>query len=278
MQKRLLLLQRFRGHFQTEVDRRFKGAKLNELYPDEGPLRRELYPKHLEFFRVGAQYRERCAMCANRIGKTLGMGGYEMALHLTGLYPSWWDGRRFNQPIEAWAAGKTNQTTRDVPQAVLLGKVIRSGKRRVMSGSGLIPAGLLGVPVFYSAGATDLVDAIAIRYATGGWSHLGFKSFTQRRGAFEGVAKHVIWLDEEPDITIYEECLIRTATTNGIIMLTFTPLEGMTATVLQFLPAHLRPQIVKPPKALFSQLGLGSPDDSRGLDAGNNVEPLFKMA
>ena len=35
---------------------------------------------------------------------------------------------------------------------------------------------------------------------------------------------------------------IRTATTDGIIMLTFTPLEGMSEVVLGFLPAEMRPQ------------------------------------
>ena len=49
----------------------------------------------------------------------------------------------------------------------------------------------------------------------------------------EGVG---IWLDEEPPLDVYGECLIRTATTNGIIMLTFTPLEGLSDTVLQFQP------------------------------------------
>jgi phage terminase large subunit-like protein len=48
----------------------------------------------------------------------------------------------------------------------------------------------------------------------------------------------VIWLDEEPDISIYGECVIRTATTSGIVMLTFTPLEGMSETVLQFMPGN----------------------------------------
>lgn len=192
-------------------------------------------------------------MCGNRVGKTLGMGGYETALHLTGEYPPWWEGRRFESPIEGWVAGKTNRTTRDIIQTTLLGKVVRVGRsHRALSGSGLIPAGLMGQPVFYSgAGASDLVDTIAIRYKTGGWSYLGFKSYQQRRGAFEGTAKHLIWMDEEPPIEIYEECLVRTATTDGILMITFTPLEGMSKTVLQFLPQHMRPQIVvKPPMLL----------------------------
>ena len=49
------------------------------------------------------------------------------------------------------------------------------------------------------------------------------------------------WLDEEPPLDVYGECLIRTATTNGIIMLTFTPLSGMSNVVLQFMPAEFRP-------------------------------------
>jgi hypothetical protein len=38
----------------------------------------------MEFFEAGAKYRERCMMAANRVGKTLGAGGYETAAHLTG--------------------------------------------------------------------------------------------------------------------------------------------------------------------------------------------------
>jgi phage terminase large subunit-like protein len=35
-------------------------------FPDKGPFRRELYPKHMEFFEKGAQYKERLFMAANR--------------------------------------------------------------------------------------------------------------------------------------------------------------------------------------------------------------------
>ncbi len=35
---------------------------------------------------------------------------------------------------------------------------------------------------------------------------------------------------------VYGECLIRTATTDGIIFLTFTPLAGMSDVVMSFLP------------------------------------------
>jgi len=54
--------------------------------------------------------------------------------------------------------------------------------------------------------------------------------------SFEGTEQDLIWLDEECPLSIYTECVTRTMTTNGLIMLTFTPLEGLTETVMQFLP------------------------------------------
>jgi phage terminase large subunit-like protein len=226
------------------------------LYPDEDEIwrglankhfntgatiyARHLYPKHLEFFRVGAKYRERCLMAANRTGKTLGGGGYETACHLTGLYPPWWEGRRFEHPTRAWVAGKTNETTRDIIQDTLLGEVAYRGQRKVMSGKGVVPGDLLGAPS-WKQGVQDLVDTIKVRHVSGGWSQLGFKAYNQGRGSFEGESMHVIWLDEEPPMDVYGECLIRTATTGGIIMLTFTPLMGMSEVVLQFMPTEFRP-------------------------------------
>ncbi len=40
---------------------------------------------------------------------------------------------------------------------------------------------------------------------------------------------------------IYSECLLRTMTTNGVIILTFTPLQGLTELVLSFLPGGRLP-------------------------------------
>ena len=87
--------------------------KLWTYYPDEGPLRRELYGKHLEFFELGAEKKQRLALCANRVGKTEGMGGCEMTYHLTGLYPDWWQGRRLDKAPVCWAAGETAKDVRD---------------------------------------------------------------------------------------------------------------------------------------------------------------------
>lgn len=40
---------------------------------------------------------------------------------------------------------------------------------------------------------------------------------------------------------IYGECLIRTMTTKGLVYITFTPLQGVSETVLQFMP-HMNPE------------------------------------
>ncbi len=204
--------------------------------------RRDLYPKHLEFFRAGAKYRERCFMAANRVSKTLGGGGYETACHLTGEYPHWWEGRRFDGPVRAWAAGRTNETTRDIIQTTLLGEIVHRGQRKLTSGTGVVPGDALGVTT-WKQGVQDLVDTIQVKHVTGGWSTLGLKAYQQGRGSFEGTAQHVIWLDEEPPADVYGECLIRTATTHGIIMLTFTPLEGLSTVVLQFMPKEFKPDM-----------------------------------
>ena len=63
-----------------------------------------------------------------------------------------------------------------------------------------------------------------------------FKSYDQRREAFQGTEIDVVWLDEEPPLEIYAECLTRTMTTNGLVMLTFTPLQGITPMIKSFLP------------------------------------------
>lgn len=219
-------------------------GRLASFYPDTGPLRRELYVKHLEFFRLGLQHRERLMLAANRVGKTEGIGGYETVLHLTGLYPHWWEGRRFAQPVRAWVAGKTAKTTRDIVQAKLLGRPISRGGRKTVDGSGLVPGHLID-DVTWNYGIAGFADTVTVRHAGGGTSLLQFKSYEQGSCAFEGTEQDVIWLDEEPPMSVYCECLIRTMTTDGIVYMTFTPLLGMSEVVMMFLNTRPELQLVE---------------------------------
>jgi len=208
--------------------------RIDWYYPDTGPLRRELYAKHLEFFRAGAVHRERCMLAANRIGKTEGVGGYETSLHLTGEYPDWWEGRRFDHPIEAWAAGDTSQTVRDIIQAKLLGPIGAYG-------TGLIRKRCI-VRTTARQGIPDAVQDVYVKHKSGGTSFLTLKSYDQRRASFQGTSKHVIWLDEESDLGVYSECLLRTMTTNGLVLCTFTPLLGLSDVVMSYMPEGRMPQ------------------------------------
>ena len=227
----------------AEKQKRFAQRQFYRLFPDEDTIQpdgttiysRHKYARHLEFFEAGASYRERCLMAANRVGKTYGGGAYETTCHLTGLYPDWWNGKRFNTPVRWWAAGKTNETTRDIVQSALLGDITYNGSRKAVTGTGIVPGALIG-SITWKQGVQDLVDTIKVKHVSGRWSTLGLKSYQQGRGSFEGTAQHGVWLDEEPPLDIYGECLVRTATTGGLILLTFTPLEGHSQTVMQFLP------------------------------------------
>ena len=179
-------------------------------------------------------------MAGNRVGKTRA-GACEMTYHLTGLYPPWWEGKRFDRPIEAWAAGSTIETTRDIVQAELLGKAVRGTDTNrgaaIGLGTGMLPLSCILKVQPRSGGVANAVDQVYVRHVSGGTSVLGFKSYGQGRTSFEGTCKDVIWVDEECPLDIYLECLTRLLTTNGITYVTFTPLQGLTDLVLRFMPA-----------------------------------------
>jgi len=152
----------------NERERRYRRTRIHRMYPEAGPLRRELYIPHCQFFEAGAKYRERAIISANRVGKTEGVGGYELTLHLTGDYPGWWAGKRFTKPIKAWAAGDTSQTVRDIIQTKLLGPPGEYG-------IGLIPGDLIVNTKNKAGSVPDTVESIAVKHVSGGTSHLGLK-------------------------------------------------------------------------------------------------------
>ena len=151
-----------------------------------------------------------------------------MALHLTGRYPEWWNGRRFEHAVDAWAVGENSKTVnREILQPKLLGRPGRLG-------TGMIPGDAI-VRAVPKPNVPEAIETIYVRHASGGESVLTLKSYEQSRESFQGSEKHVIWLDEECPKDIYVECLIRTMTTNGLVILTFTPLKGLTELVKDFL-------------------------------------------
>jgi len=224
------------------------GRKLWTYYPETGTLRRDLYAKHLAFFAEGGHYRERAAMAGNRVGKSEGIGAYEVTLHLTGLYPDWWGGKRFTQPVNFLCGGDTGTTTRDIIVAKLLGPAEARG-------TGMIPRECLG-KVAPAAGIPGHVDFAKVKHVTGGWSTVQFRSYDQGREAWQGTERDGIWMDEEPPQDVYAEAIVRTMTTNGMVMSTFTPLRGISQVIKSFMSAQAKPSDYKGPDKINPLSGL----------------------
>ena len=185
----------------------------------------ENLPKHAAFFAAGANYPERIFMAGNRCGKTVA-GAFEAACHLTGLYPDWWEGRRFERPTNVWACGQTGQTTRDTVQTELMGRL-------GMPGTGMVPGDLI-IKTTMRPGVPNGIDVVQVRHVSGGISVLGFKSFDQDIKAFMGTQMDVVWWDEECPELVYTEMSPRLMTRRGIMYGTFTPLHGLTPLIINY--------------------------------------------
>jgi phage terminase large subunit-like protein len=203
------------------LERQVRARQQNRLY-SFAP-----YERQRAFFELGATRRERLLMAGNQVGKSEA-GAFEMACHLTGEYPTWWQGKRFDHPIRAWAAAETAEQVRDVAQTKLCG--LPGGEETW--GTGAIPKALL-LGKTAGHGVSDGYDTIRVKHASGGVSMLGFKAYAQGRGKFQGATLDCVWTDEEPPADIYSECLSR-LTGEGICFATCTPLKGYTEFINRF--------------------------------------------
>jgi phage terminase large subunit-like protein len=186
------------------------------------------------FFKAGIKNKQRMLMAANRVGKTACQAA-EVAYHLTGKYPNWWQGIRFDRPVKIWCLGVSGEQLRDVIVKELFGTYLGDGK---FDSLGAINQKDV-FQVTMAMGTPRLPRDVAVHHVSGNTSKVGFKSYTQGQHVLMGSSQDYIWIDEEPtDPTIYPQCLTRTATGNdgegGYVALTLTPENGMTELVAQF--------------------------------------------
>jgi phage terminase large subunit-like protein len=187
------------------------------------------YPYQVKFHRTGSEANQRLLMAANRIGKSF-CGSMELSYHLTGLYPEWWEGRKYNLPIIAWAGGVSNETTRDIVQYELLG----SPDDPEAFGSGTVPKNYI-IKTERKPGVPNAKSVALIRHVSGGNSSLFFKAYEMGVEKWQGRSVDCIWLDEEPSRDIYSQAVTRTLDRKGMVYMTFTPEQGMTETVASFM-------------------------------------------
>jgi phage terminase large subunit-like protein len=186
------------------------------------------------FFLTGTQATRRGLIAANRTGKTVATC-YELAYHLTGDYPDWWTGKRWDRPISAFAAGESWDQVARVLQEELIGT--SDSKLLHAIGTGAIPRDRIVIETMRNDGAN--VMSIEVRHKSGQLSRLLFGNYTQEVRNMQGFKMDIVVFDEQPPDDMFSELVTRTATLQGQIFCSFTPLKGTTGLVGKFL-AHER--------------------------------------
>ena len=181
------------------------------------------------FFKTGTSSDRRGILAANRVGKTVSTC-YETAYHLTGLYPDWWEGKRFNKPVVAFVAGEGWDQVARVLQDELLGA--KDIKLREQIGTGAIPLSCIRTETIRGDGANAI--AVEIKHTKGGYSYLLFGNYTQEVRNLQGFKLDFVVFDEQPPDNTFSELITRTATTQGQVLCSFTPLKGLNGLVSKF--------------------------------------------
>ena len=182
-----------------------------------------------QFYATGSHSDRRGILAANRIGKTVSTC-YETAYHLTGLYPDWWEGKRYFHPVTVFVAGESWQQTAMVLQNELTGSP--DSKLQDQLGSGSIPKHAIVFDTMRSEGAN--IVSIEVRHSAGGRSRLVFGNYTQEVRNLQGFKLDFVVLDEQPPDDFFSELVTRTATTQGQVLCSFTPLKGLNGLVSKF--------------------------------------------
>lgn len=138
----------------------------------------------------------------NRVGKTE-WGAMEVAKYLLNKH----EFRVIGEKIEVWSACPSYDVQEETTQKKLLKYLPEKEIEHIT----------------YIRG--KIIKNITLKNG----NRLTFKSYEQGREKFQGAGKRLIWFDEEPSKSIYEECFVRQeAGVQLDIIMTMTPINGMT--------------------------------------------------
>lgn len=204
-----------------KLDRSKKYNKLHYFTP---------YEFQKKFYDKGKDNRVRGLIAANRVGKTYS-AAMEVAMHLTGLYPDWWEGRVFDHPIKVVVSAVTAGQCRDVLQKELLGTENRDIVEDI--GTGTIPRSYLDLESSMKA-RDGAYSELYVKHKSGGRSSVKFFAQSQGFEPMQGFTADIVLIDEQTTDEVFSELVKRTATVKGMTLITFTPLQGVTHLVKQF--------------------------------------------
>jgi len=157
----------------------------------------------------------------NRSGKSH-CSAYETACHITGVYPDWWEGYRFHEPIDCGIV------------SVDTDQMIKGAQQKMMGwpdefGTGFIPKDLIIFDELKERPQTNgCLQRVSVRHASGGNSRVFFMTFEQKLKSFMGFMWRHCWFDEEPPFKYFDEVRFRMMDKGGRILLSFYPPDGQT--------------------------------------------------
>lgn len=187
-------------------------------------------PKALQFYASGLTARQRMLLGAVRSRKT-SLALKEVACHLHGNYPEWWNGYRYDRPTR-WVVGTVKAAkTRDVLQKYLLEGDVQFGLYPFIHES-------LIVNKYMAGGLRNSIDKLFIKHASGGTSEVKFVSFAEGASNLQSETFDGAHLDEAPHFDIYQEILFRTTAFGNyktFVLLTMWPERGMDELVSFFM-------------------------------------------
>jgi phage terminase large subunit-like protein len=230
-----------------ERERRKKYNQAKKYFPTTGPFCRDKYPIHMKMLAATKTHSELAMVAANRVGKTF-LWSYAIRCWATGKYPDWWVGKRWDRPVNIWIASITAQQMKETIQEILFGSFADKGtglfsKEEISNKEG-------NIQTWNMPGVPNCVGTVLVNHVSGGTSKIEFKAYEQGWMKFQGAKRDIIWLDEDPgDGKIYSECLARTADPegdDGVIIVSATPLLGLSEVVLNFLPGGKFPESGEP--------------------------------
>lgn len=186
------------------------------------------FPKQIEFHNAGFNFQERLLRAPTQIGKSVA-GAAETAIHLTGRYPAWWAGRRFDHKVTFWVVSEDWLFSKTNAQRLLMGPT------KDEWGTGFIPKECIEDYTLNTHSTADTLESVIVKSDWGGKSIVQFKSADVERNKLGGGTIHGAWADEEAKVGHYEEITFRINVNKGIVYTTFTPLKGATDVVNRFL-------------------------------------------
>ena len=203
---------------------------------------KRLYGWQREFNRATDTHSACMLMAANQVGKSL-TGCVIDSFHLTGEYPPGWEGHKFERPPMCWLLGYSGEKTRDLLQHKLFGRI--EGVRWT---GGLVPSDKIADHRAMS-GTTGAMREVRVKHVNG-VSICQFWSYSQGQHALMGDIVDWYHIDEEPkDPKIYPQVLTRTINGDqgrgGRGILTFTPENGKTELVCQFMDNDVKSQYLQ---------------------------------